>query len=70
MTTHELIYDVMAITRTLEEQFSNRRIQDPVMLAVQIQRNRILAEAFVVGTSHPPALEVITKAILGTDIDE
>lgn len=69
MTTQKLIYDVMAITRMLEQEFSNNRVQDPVMLAVQIQRNRILSEAFVVGTNHPPALEVIAKAILETDID-
>lgn len=70
MTTHELLYDVMAITRMIEQEFSQSRIRDPIMLAIQIQRNRILSEAFVVGASHPPALELIAKAILETDIDQ
>jgi hypothetical protein len=47
-----LMYDHPALT-----------VAEAVIIATQIQRNRVLEEAFVVGTSKPTALEAIAMEL-------
>lgn len=60
----KLIIEVSDIANDLIEQTKQKiSLSDALTIAVQIQRNRIIEDAFVIGQNAPTALEAIAISL-------
>lgn len=61
MNNKQLIEEVTALAAELKAQNPKLVTAEALLLAVKIQTNRILMEAFILGTAKPSALEMIAQ---------